>query len=49
MGTNINLGDVYLPKQRLRQRFIDSVVSSEAENREIWRQPRKGTSQPSEV
>lgn len=46
-GTNINLSNIHLPKQRLRQRFIDYVVSSEAENTETQEQPRKGISQPS--
>lgn len=45
MGTNINLSNIYL----LRQGFIEYVTSSEAENTEAQKQPRKGLSQSSEV
>lgn len=48
-GTNINLSNVYLPKQKLRERFIDYVIFSEAENRKAQEKPRKGISQLSEV
>lgn len=48
-GTDINLSNIYLSKQRLWQRFIDCVISSEAENTEAQEQPRKGLSQPPEA
>lgn len=49
MGTNINLSNIYLLRQRLRQGFIEYVTSSEAENTEAQKQPRKGLSHSSEV